>query len=129
MATPSTKSYPTLEEMGVRTFLQIDNYYITSINRIDLLRIVYSRPKDSLLPSSRTYRFPQIPDDSGSGAMRINPKLRAALDELAVVMEAKKRKQDIAGELLKEIAILEEDIALRSEYMKELVKKIPIADC
>lgn len=129
------KAYPVLTEMGVESPKQIDKYYITSINRIDVLRIVYARPDESILPSSRSYKFPRIQvektEDGESKPVppRMHPKLKDAIKELDIILEAKTSKQDIVAEILGEIELLEEDIALRSECLKVLVGKIPEVEC
>ena len=51
--------------------------------------------------------------------------LRAARDELQKILEAKSSKESITEEILGEIKLLEEDIAIRSECLKALVSKIP----
>ncbi|RZV36417.1 MAG: DUF3461 family protein [Chromatiales bacterium] len=131
-----TNPYPTLNKMGVESPKQIANYYISSINFIDVLRIVYERPKDSYLPSSRTYKFPRVPSsdasegqkDKEAGVLRTHPMLRSALEELQQIFAARSSKESIAAEILNEIALLEEDIAMRSECLKVLVSKIPAVD-
>ena len=128
--------YPTLYELGVTKPMQIDNYYITNINQVDVLRIIYARPKDSFLTSSKTYKFPRVQADAGAEAagdasgtvLRTHPKLVAALAELDKLMEAKTSKQTIAAKILDEIALLEEDIAMRTECLKTLAGKIPTVD-
>ena len=55
------RSFPTLYELGITNPMQIDDYYVTMINHVEVLRIVYDRPKDSFLTSSKTYKFPRIP--------------------------------------------------------------------
>ena len=131
-----TNPYPTLHKMGVESPKQIDNYYISSINFVDVLRIVYERPTDSYLPSSRTYKFPRVQisenaegkTDKEAGVLKTHPMLRAALEELERIFEAKSSKENITAEILSEIALLEEDIAMRSECLKVLVSKIPAVD-
>jgi hypothetical protein len=128
--------YPTLYDLGVTKPMQIDNYYITNINQVDVLRIVYDRPKDSFLTSSKTYKFPRVQTDVGAAAqgdvagavLRTHPKLVAALEELDKLMEAKARKETIAAKILSEIALLEEDIAMRTECIKALAGKIPTVE-
>lgn len=125
--------YPTLSEMGLESPKQIAKYYITSINLIDVLRVVYDRPKDSFLPSSRTYKFPRVSagkatEGGDKGELRTHPVLRAALQELRTILEAKSSKENITAEILSEIELLEEDIAIRSECLKVLVSKIPVID-
>ena len=126
------KNYPRLSEMGVCSPLQIDKFFVSSIDRTDILRIIYERPKGSILPQSRTYRFPRIQKssvvDSGTREaeyiLETDPTLREALDELRVILESKEKNQDIAGAILEELDLLEEDIALRSEYLRVLAGKI-----
>jgi len=136
MIKTKTNRYPTLRKMGVESPKQIGNYYISSINFTDVLRIVYERPEDSYLPSSRTYKFPRVQSseqaegqkDKEAGTMTTHPMLRSALEELQKIFEAKSTKENIAAEILSEIALLEEDIAMRSECLKVLVSKIPAVD-
>jgi hypothetical protein len=137
MTTKKTNPYPTLSEMGVESPKQIDNYYITSINLVDVLRIVYHRPPGSFLTSSRTYQFPRVQEDVDAGAggdereaavLNTHPMLRAALKELQAILNAKTSKESIAAEILNEIKLLEEDIAMRSECLKALVRKIPAVE-
>jgi len=125
--------YPTLTAMGVESPKQIDKYYMTSVNRVDVLRVVYDRPKDSVLPSSRTYKFPRIQvSEAAKGKeekevvfLNTHPTLRAALKELQTILEVKTSKENITAEILSEIELLEEDIAIRGECLKVLVGKIP----
>lgn len=56
--------------------------------------------------------------------MESNADLKLALDELAKILEAKQRKRGVGDSVLEEIALLEEDIAVRSERLRELVKQI-----
>lgn len=120
-------NYPTLSDMGVSSPLQIGKYYVTSINAVDVLRIIYDRPDDSMLTSSRSYKFPRV-QKGGDGSLRMHPRLKEALAELEVIMKAKSSKENIVAEILNEIELLEEDIAIRSECLKVLVKKIPAVD-
>lgn len=131
MTKTSSSPYPTLAEMGVESPKQIARYYISSLNYVDVLRVTYERPRGSILPSSRTYKFPRVQDEgegTASGVMRTHPKLRAALEELDSIMEAKTSKETITQEILNEIELLEEDIAMRTECLKVLVGRIPHAD-
>lgn len=105
------------------------------MNFVDVLRITYDRPKGSILPSSRTYRFPRehataLGDGDGkvSVAMTTHPKLRAAIEELDGILKAKIHQESIAREILDEIELLEEDIAMRTECLKVLAKRIPAGE-
>jgi len=122
------KTYPHLSEMGVLNPQQIDKFSINSIEYTDVLRISYERPKGSILPHSKTYKFPRIQKSSGTGeakvAMESHPTLRGALDELGDILQTKGDKKDVAGAILEELRLLEEDIALRNECIRRLVGKI-----
>ncbi|MGB5489844.1 MAG: DUF3461 family protein [Woeseiaceae bacterium] len=126
------KNYPTLTKMGVLHPKQIDSYSVNSVGYTDVLRIVYERPKGSILPQTRTYKFPRVQKavqnnkgKSGAAAvMESNPALRAAIEELKNLLEKKEKAQNIASEIIEELRLLEEDIALRSEYIRTLVSKI-----
>ena len=106
---------------------------IAHLNYVDVLRIVYDRPKNFFHPSSRVYKFPRVQDavkggdDKGKGqvVMKTHPLLLQAVDELKTILEARSTKHSITADILSEIELLEEDIALRSECLKRLVKKIP----
>lgn len=118
--------------MGVLHPKQIDSYSVNSVGYTDVLRIVYERPKGSILPQTRTYKFPRVQKavqnnkgKSGAAAvMESNPALRAAIEELKNLLEKKEKAQNIASEIIEELRLLEEDIALRSEYIRALVSKI-----
>ncbi len=121
------KSYPRLSEMGVLHPLQIAGYSLNSIDYIDVLRITYDRPKGSKLPGARTYKFPRVQKSlasDGAAVMESDPALRTVLEELQHVTKLKGENQDIAQLIREELLLLEEDIALRSEFLKTLVDKI-----
>ena len=130
MNTPANNNYPTLSEMGVKSPHEVSKYYITSLNRVDVLRIVYDRPDGSFLTSSRSYKFPRVDKEGGTGgtATKTHPMLREAVRELDRLLETIASKESIAAEILSEIALLEEDIAMRSEHLKTLAAKITAAD-
>lgn len=126
------KNYPTLSKMGVLHPKQIDSYSVNSVGYTDVLRIVYERPKGSILPQTRTYKFPRVQKEGPAGSatigaaavMESNPALRTAIEELKSLLEKKEKAQNIASEIVEELRLLEEDIALRSEYIRALVSKI-----
>lgn len=57
--------------------------------------------------------------------LKTHPKLISALEEREKIMEARGSKQTIAAAIVCEIELLEEDIALRAEFLKVLASKIP----
>ncbi len=126
------KSYPRLEEMGVNHPQQIEKFSIYSTDSVDVLHIIYQRKKGSLLPVSRKYKFPRIKKsvlvDSGTRQTEVvfesADAFREALHELEQIKTARSDSADLAALINEEIRLLEEDIALRTEYIRTLVSKI-----
>ena len=123
------KDYAHLSKMGVIHPQQIDSYSVNSIGYTDVLRIVYERPKGSLLPMTRTYKFPRVQQTAKSGGkdetvMNSSPDFRAAIAELQDLLESKATTEDTSADILEELRLLEEDIALRSECIKRLLGRM-----
>ncbi len=98
----------------------------------DILRIIYDRKKGSLLPVSRRYKFPQVKRsvivDSGTRQTETlfesTPAFREALHELEQLKLAREKGGDLAEMIRLEFQHLEEDIALRSQYIKSMLDKL-----
>jgi len=126
------KDYPQLSEMGIVHPEQIDRFTVNSISNYDVLRIFYARRKGSFLPDSRTYKFLRVQKsaivgrdtDQAETVMESDPALRSAVSELKDLLATKEQKRDLAESILEELRLLEEDVALRSACMKELVKQL-----
>jgi intergrase/recombinase len=124
--------YPQLTEMGICNPMQIEKYMVNGQPTYDVLRIIYLRKKGSFLPSSRTYKFPRVQKElSAEGkegktttVMETNPGLRSAIDELKLLLDDKVQKQNVKKALREQISVLEEDIALCSSYMKQLIDRL-----
>ena len=56
--------------------------------------------------------------------MKVPPAFRNAVSELDRIMDAKKEKREVGGLIEEEIRLLEEEVALRIEYIRTLVEKI-----
>ena len=125
-------NYPHLTEMGILNPQEIEKFAIYSTDKLDVLRIIYARKKGSLLPVSKNYKFPRVKKsvlvDSGTRDTAIifesTDAFRSALHELETLKVSKSKGEDLAALILAEIQFLEEDIALRTEYIKSLVGKI-----
>ena len=125
-------NYPHLTEMGILNPQEIEKFAIYSTDKLDVLRIIYERKKGSLLPVSKNYKFPRVKKshlvDSGTRDTAIvfesTDAFRSALHELEALKVDKSKGEDLAALILAEIQFLEEDIALRTEYIKSLVGKI-----
>lgn len=124
--------YPRLTDMGVLHPQQIVYFSVNSLEYTDHLRIFYERPKGSLLPASRTYKFPRVqkqldPGGAADGAdvvMESNPALWEAVDELEALLGTRGSKDDLAATILKELQQLEEDVSIRTDCIKNLVEKM-----
>ncbi|NNF52630.1 MAG: DUF3461 family protein [Gammaproteobacteria bacterium] len=127
--------YPKLKEMGVNHPQHIVKYSVNSVDFIDVLRIVYKRPKGSVLPETRTYKFPRVQktpvgkDGKPASAvvMESDPCLRAAVEELRTILAAREEASTIAELILEELRLLQEDVDLRSNYINDLVGKIKLS--
>jgi hypothetical protein len=124
--------YPRLTEMGIQHPLEIEKFGVYTVGNTDILQIIYDRKKGSLLPVSRRYKFPQVKKsvlvDSGTRKTEVLyesvPAFREALHELEQLKAARARGQDLAAQIRDEIRHLEEDIALRMQYINSLIDKL-----
>ena len=124
--------YPRLTEMGVQHPEEIEKFAVYTIGYTDVLRIIYDRKKGSLLPVSRRYKFTQVKEsvlvDSGTRQTetlyKSTPAFREALHELEQLKSIREQGQDFAAMIREEVKLLEEDIALRSQYIQSLVDKL-----
>ena len=124
--------YPRLTEMGIQHPEQIEKFAVYTVGRTDILRIIYDRKKGSLLPVSRRYKFAQIKKsvlvDSGTRQTETMfesaPAFREALHELEQLKLVREKGDDLATMIRLEFQHLEEDIALRSQYIKSLLDKL-----
>ena len=126
------KNYPRLTEMGVQHPQQIEKFAIYTTDDLDVLHIIYERKKGSLLPVSRKYKFARVKKsvmvDSGTRQTEVifesTDAFREALHELEQIKADRSESADLAALISEEIRLLEEDIKLRTEYIKTLVEKI-----
>ncbi len=121
--------YPQLFELGILHPLEIDRYQVNSIANNDILRVIYERDKDSFLPDARTYKFPRVQKSATIGnkeqvVLETHPQLKKALDELEALFAKKDCRECVAETVLDELQALEDEIAMRSEYIRELVKQL-----
>ena len=121
--------HPQLTDMGILNPLQIDRYQVNSIANHDILRVIYERGEDSFLPSTRTYKFPRVQKSAKIGneeqaVLETHPELRKALDELEQIFARKECKECVAETVLEELQSLQDEIEMRSSYIRELVKQL-----
>ena len=111
---------------------QIEKFAIYTIGNTDVLQIVYDRKKGSLLPVIRRYKFPQVKEsvlvDSGTRQTEViwqsTPAFREAVHELETLKKERAAGQDLKAMLKEEIRLLQEDIALRAQYIDSLIDQI-----
>ena len=124
--------YPRLREMGIQHPEQIDGYTISSVFYDTPTTNIYTRPAGSLLPTSRSYRFPRVQKSLPSGGdkqqanvvLETDQVFREAVAELRELMAARSHKQTVAEELLAAINSLEEDITARTAALKKLAEQL-----
>ncbi len=124
--------YPKLTEMGVQHPLEIEKFAVYTVGHTDILRIIYDRKKGSLLPVSRRYKFAQIKKsvlvDSGTRQTETlyesAPAFRDALHELEQLKSIREKGQDLKAMISEEFQHLQEDIALRTQYIQSLLDKM-----
>ena len=124
--------YPRLTEMGIQHPDEIEKFAVYTVGQTDVLQIIYDRKKGSLLPVSRRYKFPQVKEsvmvDSGTRQTEVlfksTPAFREALHELEQLKSIREKGLDLAAMIRDELKHLEEDIALRTQYIKSLVDKL-----
>ena len=126
------KKYPTLEELKIRSPLEIARYSVQTVDDTDFLRIVYKRKKGVFLPDSKRYRFPRIKKtsvaDSGTRKMSIrwevSPVLRKATTELDSLLSEKVTKEEKRAVILDELKRLEQDSHMRILYIRDLIEEL-----
>ena len=126
------KDYPRLTEMGVKHPKQIAYYSVSSLDQTDYLRIVYERPKGSILPTTRNFEFPRVQKDveADDGAdppefvMVSCPEFLEAVAELKEVLSTRESKQELVETMLKQVQQLEEEVSMHADYLRYLIEKI-----
>lgn len=125
-------NYPRLSEMGINNPQEIEKFAIYTVGHTDVLQITYDRKKGSLLPVSRRYKFPQekksVLVDSGTRQTEVVYEsvgpFREALHELEQLKVERQKGRDQSALIKEELRLLEEDIALRLDYINSLVDKL-----
>ncbi len=120
-----------MSALGIQQPGKIEKFFVKSVSRDDILRIVYAHDKGSLLRESRRYKFPHIQttDNSGSGlkqtgiTLETDPKQRWVLDELRDLLGQNGRSEAATETILEEIESLQEAIAVRLQRMQQWVRE------
>ena len=125
-------NYPNLASMGIQHPEEISKFAVYTVGNTDILHITYDRKKGSLLAESRRYKFPQIKKtvmvDSGTDKAQTlfesTSAFRDALHELEQLKLEREQGKDRKAALVEEIRHLEEEVAWRLEYIRELTEKL-----
>jgi len=120
-----------LTEMGVDNPDHIARYTIYTVHETDMLRIIYSRKKGSLLPVSKTFKFPRVKKsvlvDSGTRETQVvferNPALGNAVTEIDALLSDREDKDQLNQVLADEVLQLEAEMTSRIDYIKSLIEK------
>jgi len=126
------KNYPRLKEMGILNPQEIEKFSVYTTETLDVLRIIYARKKGSLLPVSKNFKFSRVKQsvvvNSGTRQTEVisesNSAFREALGELEDLKMEKSAAVDLSELISEEVRLLEEDMKLRIEYIKSLVKRV-----
>ena len=118
--------------MGIQNPQQIEKFAVYTVGNTDVLQVTYNRKKGSILPIIRRYKFAQVKEsvlvDSGTRKTEIlfksTPAFREALHELEQLHLEKTQGRDLKVMLKEEIRLLQEDIALRSQYIQSLLDQL-----
>ncbi len=124
--------YPRLTEMGIQNPNEIEKFAVYTVGHTDILQVAYDRKKGSLLPVIRRYKFPQVKKsvlvDSGTRQTEVIYEsvgaFREALHELEQLRTKREKGHDLQALIKEELRLLEEDIAMRMEYIKTLVDRL-----
>ncbi len=122
-------AYPALTELGIKNPDQIDRYSLQTIKDTDILRVVYKRAKNSLLPDSKKFRFGRAEkvqlthggSKSAGVTHEISPFVRKVMGELDQIVKTKHDKGKKQEILQEELYRLEEETAHRIAYIKKLI--------
>lgn len=124
--------FEALTAMGIQNPEQIARYALYMVDNTDILRIIYDRKKGSILPVSKKFKFPRLKKstlvDSGTRQTEVvfesSQEFRNAVAELERLLKKKSSKDDLKKLIAEEVQLLEEEAALRLEYIKSLIKKL-----
>ena len=125
------RKHTNLIEMGVENPKQIARFTVHEANNTDVLRVVYSRKKGSILPVSKTFKFPRIKKsvlvDGGTQLTQVlyesAPIFANALIELDEIIEDNNNVDELNQILEDEILQLEAEMSSRIDYIKMLIAK------
>lgn len=128
-----TETYPFLASMGVKNPEQIESYTVyQSREDLDILRLIYKRPKGSFLPITRKYKFGRGGKsqtvDSGTRKTvliyEISPQLVNATQELDRITETTRSRQQIKEHFRSELKRIQNDFKAETDALLDLIDEL-----
>lgn len=124
--------YKTLLEMKITSPLEIARYSVQTVDKTDVLRVVYKRKKGSLLPETKHFRFDRIKktsmEDSGTRKVdirwEVSPFLQRAVSELDQILSEKISQEERREIIMDELKRLEQDAHMRIVYIRGLIEEL-----
>ena len=124
--------YLILTEMGITNPNEISRYTLHQVNKIDHLRIIYKRKKNSVLPVSKRFKFGRsekmVMVDSGTQKteiiQEISPYLTKAIAELDRVLKSKRSRKVLVKDIEEEISRIEEEMGAHMEALKSMLARL-----
>ena len=118
--------------MGIFDPEEINRYSVQTIDEVDLLRIVYTRKKGSLLAASKRFRFPRTEKMAlGDGQGRetqmyteVSPELNKAMVELDKIVRGKRERSHQLELIKEEVKRLSEETQSRIAYINSLIEDL-----
>lgn len=128
-----TELYPILASMGVKNPSEIESYTVyESREDLDILRLIYKRPKGSFLPVTRKYKFgragkPQMVDSGTRQTVmvyEISRQLVFATEELDKITRAKKSRHETKQFLMSELKRIQQDFQAETDALLILIEDL-----
>ena len=126
---------PVLTEMGIVNPTEISRYTLHQVGKVDHLRIIYRRKKNSVLPVSKRFKFGRaekmVMVDSGTQRtetiQEISPYLTKAIAELDLILKSKRNRKVLVKDIEEEITRIEEEISTHLESLRSMIERLKLS--
>jgi len=124
--------FPILNEMGIVNPNEISRYTLHQVGKVDHLRIIYRRKKNSVLPVSKRFKFGRsekmVMVDSGTQkteiVQEISPYLTKAIAELDQVLKSKRSRKVLVKDIEEEISRIKEEMSAHMEALRSMLERL-----